>query len=268
MSRLDLDLDLDLDWNPGWDQDWNRAVSDVVAYTLVFSTIIFMIGTITIGGIDTFTDVRQATETETAEATMQAYAETLADHRTEGVPRRGTTIKLQGHGLNREDSALDVSVENGGTTLLDENIETGAFVRTTETDVRLVYDSGALFRLEDGGVIVVRQPPFQCTTGTARVPLTRVNSDIAFDSTSRVTLRSTLVDQRLQYPDTRPSGDARAHADSVTIDTTNTYNAEAWNTAFEEMAGWTNTGPNEYTCSGGLDRGVVHVTEVDIGLVG
>lgn len=244
----------------------DRGVSDVVAYTLVFSTIIFMIGTITVGGIGTFTDVRQATETDTAEETMRAYAETLADHRTEGVPRRGTTIKLQGHSLEKIDSSLAVEIENGGSTVFSEGaIEIGAFVRTTETDTELVYESGAVFRRQDGGVAVVRQPPLQCDSGkTARVPLTQVNSDIAFDSMSRVTIRTELADRRFRYPDTGPST-PRAQANTLTVDTTDAEATEGWNTALEEM-GWTNTVGNEYSCDS-LDRAVVHVTEVNISLV-
>lgn len=248
----------------------DRGVSDVVAYTLVFSTIIFMIGTITVGGIGTFTDVRQATETDTAEETMRAYAETLADHRTEGVPRRGTTVKLQGHSLEKIDSNLTVEIENGGSTVFSEEaieIEIGAFVRTTETDTELVYESGAVFHRQDGGVVVVRQPPLQCDSGkTARVPLTEVNSTIAFDSMSRVTLRTELADRRFRYPDT--SGNARAHADRVIINTSNASATDGWNEALEDMDGWTKTvNKNEFRCGPDLDRAVVHVTEVNISLV-
>lgn len=240
----------------------DRGVSDVVAYTLVFSTIIFMIGTITVGGIGMFTDVRQVTETDTAEETMRAYAETLADHRTEGVPRRGTTIKLQGHSLEKTDSSLNVTI---GTTQLD--IETGAFVRTTETDTELVYESGAVFRRQDGGVVVVRQPPLQCDSGTARVPLTEVNSTIAFNSMSRVTLRTELAGRQLHYPDT--SGNARANADKVIINTSSAEATDGWNEALEDMDGWTKTPgkEDEFRCGPGLDRAVVHETEVNITLV-
>ena len=226
-----------------------RAVSDVVSFTLVFSTIIFMIGVVTVTGIGTLGDVQAGTESNVAEETMRNYASTLADHR-EGADRRSVTVKLQGHSLERVDATVGWSVSGEART----DIPTGALVRTTDTDADLVYESGALFRIEDGGGgVVVRQPPFRCGDRTAHLTVTTVEGDFSVSSDRRVTLESVLVNQRLTTRD----------ANNVTVYLGGAYRSDQWSGA---LAGdWVAAG-DEYTCKN-IDRVVVHETTVRIEVV-
>jgi len=228
-----------------------RGVSDVVSFTLVFATIIFMIGVVTVTGIGTLDDVREGTESNVAEETMRNYASTLADHRTASAPRRSTTIKLQGHSLTRSDSLLKWSV--GGNPTRIEN-RTGALVRTTDTDTDLVYESGALFREQDGGSVVVRRPPLRCGDQTAHLPMTRLVGEFNISSDNRVTLESELVNQSLTTRET----------DSVTVYTDETARPDSWGETLTS-GGWTGTGPS-YTCDS-IERVVVHQTTVRISVV-
>jgi len=226
-----------------------RAVSDVVAFTLVFSTIIFMIGVVTVTGIGTLGDVQAGTESNVAEETMRNYAATLADHR-EGADRRSVTVKLQGHSLERVNATVgwNVSGENRN------NISTGALVRTTDTDADLVYESGALFRVEDGGGgVVVRQSPFRCGDRTAHLTVTTVEGDFSIASDRRVTLESVLVNQSITTRD----------ANNVTVDLGGAYRPDQWSDALS--GGWDGT-EDEYTCKN-IDRVVVHETTVRIEVV-
>lgn len=242
----------------------SRAVSELVSFTLVFSTIIFLIGAITVTGITTLNDVQAGTETNVAESTMRGYAETLADHRTEGAPRRSTTIKLQGHNLRRVASTLDVNVSRNGNIVSNMSITTGALVRTTNTDTQLVYDSGAVFRIEERGTpLIVRRPPVRCGADSANLPLMSVRGDVNLSSDGRVTMRSELADQTLRYPNNTSQNTS---ADVVTVNTSQTAYPEAWNRAFEDSGSWTRptstADPNVYECR--VDRLVVHQTVVDI----
>ncbi|MDS0282979.1 DUF7289 family protein [Haloarcula onubensis] len=249
-----------------------RAVSDLVSFTLVFSTIVFLIGALTVTGITTLNDVRVGTESNVAEETMLSFATTLSDHRTDGAPTRSTTIKLQGHSFRHADSTVNVTVTSGGSTS-HLRIDTGAFVRETNTGTRLVYASGGVFRIgESGGVIVVRQPPIRCGTTSAHLPLTSVRSDANLSADGRVTVRSELTDQRLRYPATTSQSTT---ASSVSINVSDTARPEAWQTYLDDSAGWndrTASGhPYEYECSlGSADptgRVVVHESQIDVTVV-
>ncbi|PSP63987.1 hypothetical protein BRC76_02185 [Halobacteriales archaeon QH_8_67_36] len=225
-------------------------MSDVVSFTLVFSTIIFMIGVVTVTGIGTLGDVQAGTESNVAEETMRNYASTLADHR-EGADRRSVTVKLQGHSLERVNATVgwNVSGENRN------NISTGALVRTTDTDADLVYESGALFRVEDGGGgVVVRQSPFRCGDRTAHLAVTAIEGDFSIASDRRVTLESFLVNQSITTRD----------ANNVTVYLGGAYRPDQWSGA---LAGdWVAGTGDEYTCKN-IDRVVVHETTVRIEVV-
>lgn len=233
--------------------DSARGVSDVVSFTLVFSTIIFMIGVVTVTGIGTLEDVQEGTETNVAEETMQNYAASLAEHRRTSAPRRSTTIKLQGHQLELRNPDLTYFIDGSPTT-----IRTGSLVRTTDTDAELVYQSGGLYRVQDGGAVVVRDPPFRCGADTAHLAITVVEAEdgaIGISSDNRVTLESERMSQQITAQD----------ANTVTIDASSTGNTEAWNKGLE--GDWTAVpGPADlYRCN--VDRVVVHETVVSIDVV-
>jgi len=232
-------------------RDSVRGVSDVVAFTLVFSTIIFTIGVITVTGVGTLGDVQAATETGVAEETMRNYAGSLSDHRTERAPRRSTTIKLQGHNLDLAES-VELSYGVGGDT---KTIVTGALVRTTDTDAELVYQSGGLFRVQDGGSVVVRQPPFRCGDDTAHLAVTTLRprgDGISLASDSRLTLVSRYQNQSITVEET---------ATPVSVDIGSTRYTEAWRPALEDD--WDRVARTDtYECD--VSRFVLHRTNVTI----
>jgi len=243
---------------------YRRAVSDLVSFTLVFSTVVFLIGAITITGITTLNDVQDGTETNVAEATMRSFASTLTDHRVDGAPSRSTTIKLQGHNFRRVGSSMAVSVTSGAT-VTDLSIETGAIVRTTDTDTQLIYESGGVFRVADsGGLVVVRRPQVRCTTNSAHLPITSVRGGPNITADGRITMRTELEDQRLLYP----NASQNTRATSLTLDTTEMTVPEAWQQVLDSSGGWSPVGPSDpgvYECS--VDRVVVHETVIEVDAV-
>ena len=235
----------------------DRAVSDVVSFTLVFTTIIFMIGVVTVSGVGTLGDVQEGTESNVAESTMRNYAGTLGDHRTSGAPRRSSTIKLQGHQLALADSDIEISIAGGPTLPSSPN----ALVRRTDTDERLVYESGALFRTRDDDGVTVRQLPFRCGDDTAHISLMQIQGDFRYSSDNRVTLESELVSQDI----------SRYRADSVTVDISGSRTSQdVWESAFRDD--WDATAPSPsstYECgasTGDIDI-VIHRTTIDVDLI-
>ncbi len=208
-----------------------------------------MIGVVTVTGLGTLGDVQEGTESNIAEVTMLNYATTLSDHR-EGIDRRSTTIKLQGHSLELTNSWVNWSVPGETRT----NMSTGALVRTTDTDTELVYQSGALFRAEDGGGgVVVRQSPFRCGERTAHLAVTNVTGEFSISSDRRVTLESVRQDQSI----------TTRNATSVNVSLDGAEQSDQWNDA---LAGdWEGSG-DEYTCES-IKHVVVHETTVRIDIV-
>ena len=233
-----------------------RGVSDVVSFTLVFSTIIFMIGVVTVTGIGTLGDVQEGTESNVAEQTMRKYTTTLSEHRTAGAPRRSMTIKLQGHSLGIVETNLRWSTDGGSPAPL----QTNALVRRTETDENLTYESGALFRTRGNSGVTVHKPPIRCSPGTAHISVVRLNSEFRFSTENRVTLRSELVNQSI----------TTRSADSVTLYTDDTVSPPVWNDTLED-AGWqpVPATTNQYRCNftDTPGRVVVHKTTVSLDLV-
>lgn len=236
--------------------DDERGVSDVVSFTLVFSTIIFMIGVVTVTGIGTLGDVQDGTESNVAEQTMRKYTTTLSEHRTAGAPRRSTTIKLQGHSLGIVDRNLRWSTDGGSPALL----QTNALVRRTDTDENLTYESGALFRTRGNDGVTVHEPPIRCGPQTAHISIVRLKGEFRFSSENRVSLQSELDNQSI----------TTRSADYVTLYTDGTASPPVWNETLED-AGWqpvTGT-TNQYRCSfdDAPGRVVVHETNVSLDLV-
>lgn len=231
--------------------DSARGVSDVVSFTLVFATIILTIGVVTVAGIGTLDDVQAGIETNVAEETMLNYADSLSDHRTDSVPRRSSTIKLQGHNLEL-DTGASVKIN---TSTSNETLTTGALVRTTDTDARLVYQSGGLFRVQDGGSVVVRQPPFRCGSATAHLAVTTIEPEgdgIDIASDGRVTLESELESQTTTVENV---------SDTVTIYPESTPYTESWS---RFLGGEWGTG-DVYECD--VNRLVVHQTVVTLEVI-
>jgi len=239
-----------------------RAVSDVVAFTLVFSTIILTIGVVTVTGVGTLDDVQAGTESNVAEETMRNYASTLADHRTSSADRRSTTIKLQGHSLELVDSEIRWSVVGQPES---DTVSTGALVRTTDTDTQFIYESGGLFRYEDENGVNVRLPPFRCGEDTAHIALTRLQGDFALASDGRVTLESRLEGQEINVAtldDATVSVDVSGTASAKQSAETN---APAWDDTLD--GNWKSQSQEDtYECTG-TDRLVVHTTTVSVDVV-
>lgn len=228
----------------------DRGVSDVVSFTLVFSTIIFMIGVVTVTGIGTLGDIQEGTESNVAEETMRNYAATLADHRTTGAERRSTTIKMQGHSLELVNSTLGWSVDGGSR----QNITTKAIVRTTDTDAELIYENGALFRVRDDNGVVVRSPPIRCGSKTAHIPVTEIEGNFSISSDTRVTLESELENQGIT---------TRNVEGNVTVYTNGTRSPGRWNEYLGDN--WRASGSDTYKCD--VDRVVVHTTTVRVSVL-
>ncbi|MHC3378057.1 DUF7289 family protein [Haloarcula sp. H-GB5] len=236
----------------------NRGVSDLLAFTLTFSIIITGIALVTLGGLGAFDAIQQGATTDVAETSMIGFAETTDDHIQSGAPRRTTSMKLQGHGLSLQASTLNVTVDGRST-----NISTGAFVRETDSGTDIVYTSGAVYRVQQEGLVVSRKPSFRCAPDSGSVYLSVLSLDgqTDFSSSGRLTIETAIQNKTLVSPQAGKSPSAT----TVSINVSETAYPDAWHRLFEqELSDWSgHSEPHTYQCTG-INRAVVHNTTVDI----
>ncbi|WP_058995325.1 hypothetical protein [Haloarcula sp. CBA1127] len=236
----------------------NRGVSDLLAFTLTFSIIITGIALVTLGGLGAFDAIQQGATTDVAETSMIGFAETTDDHIEGGAPRRTTSMKLQGHGLSIRSSTLNVTVDGRST-----DISTGAFIRETDSGTDIVYTSGAVYRVQQEGLVVSRKPSFRCTpdSGSAYLSVLSLDGQTDFSASSRVTIETTVQNKTL----VSPQAGKQPSATTVSINVSETAYPDAWHRLFEqELSNWSgHSEPHTYQCTG-ISRAVVHNTTVDI----
>jgi hypothetical protein len=235
----------------------DRAVSDTLAFTLVFAIIITSVGFTGLYGVDAVESIRDGAQANTAEQSMNGYAAGVARIRDDRAPQHVQRLELNGDHLQTADSELRVEIEYDDGSTEDETIQVGTFERRTAGDTRFVYTSGATFRVQRGGAVVTGEPALRCGSDTAHASLVTVDGRVSQSSDRSVTVRTTARD-RMAITPLDPDGDVA----SVTIDVRNTRYDEAWERLFEsELTDWSGN-DGEYTCSG-IDRAIVHNTTVE-----
>ncbi|WP_336339630.1 DUF7289 family protein [Haloarcula brevis] len=234
----------------------DRGVSDLLAFTLTFSIIVTTIALVSLGGLGAFDAVQRGATTDVAETSMVGFAETTDDHIRGDAPRRTTSMKLQGHGLSLRPSTLNVTVD-GHTT----NISTGAFVRETDAGTDIVYTGGAVYRVQQEGSVVSREPSFRCSPDSAYLAVLALNGRTDFASSGRVTIETAIRNRTLVSPGAGRSPSAT----TVSVNVSGTAYPDAWHRLFEqELSSWSNhSDPHTYQCTG-ISRAVVHDTTVEV----
>lgn len=136
----------------------DRAVSEVVGFVLVFTLVI---GTVTIvyaggfGGLDATRDAERVNNAERAFDVMANNFEQLASG---DAPNRATEIKLSEASLSTTSNRL--------TTINASGLDSAAGANPVAIQYRsgdgsqLVYELGAVIRVDDGNAVMIREPDF------------------------------------------------------------------------------------------------------------
>jgi len=243
----------------------SRAVSDVLAFTIVFSIIITSVGltyTIGFGALD---DAQSGEQSQNAERAITALGINFEDVERGEAEARSGQIALRGASIDiADDSTINVTVVDGGTTESTGEIPMRSFTYTTD-DTELAYQGGGVFRSDDGNSITVSEPRVQCGEDRAIVTVVQLRSTesgISGSSTVEIEARSTGGGPSLVYPNESRS----ATADRVTLDLEDTRHDEAWDRYLtEDDNEWTSSG-GTYTCDfgGSGSTGQVYVRLVTI----
>jgi len=243
----------------------DRAVSDVLAFILVFSIIITSVGLVYVFGMGALGEAQVNEQNRNAERAFETMGVSFSDLQTGRGEERLSQLNPRGGGVSVSDSPTVEVTDEGGKTLADG--AAGALNYAHE-GTTISYELGAVFRADDGHSVLVRPPEFTCTTsgsGPDRAVLSYPN--LASTQPSSVSTSGTL---RVRATGSQPDVN-RSTGENVTIEIRDSTHADAWARYFREN-GWTDvdepsgsTGDVEATCA--VDDATIRETELEIELL-
>jgi hypothetical protein len=143
--------------------DDERAVSEIIGFVMIFALILGTVSMIYIAGLDGLGNTRDAERTQNAERAFDVLADNIQEIGRNEAPSRATEIKLADAQL-RFDRERRQTIYEGGTadpsnTLASVN-RSQAIVYDPGGDTEIVYEMGAVIRVDGDSSTMQRQPDF------------------------------------------------------------------------------------------------------------
>lgn len=219
------------------DPTTERAVSQVVSFVLVFSLVATTVGIVSVVGFDGLTDQRDSQRVENAERAFDVLADNVEDVYQDAAPSRATEVKLS-----------DATLQMGETTTVRADFPANAS-GPFETDLRpvvfnlegrdssIVYEAGAVIRVDDDDAVMIRDPPFRFDEGRTVLPVVQTSGTGAVSGSTTVLVRTEEQSNSIVYP----VGDDRADTPDgrmVFWFETSEVRAPAWERYFEAELSW------------------------------
>jgi len=240
-------------------RDGERAVSDVLAFVIVFSIIITSVALVYSTGFSGLQDVRDGEQKANAERAMEALGLSMADIVKGEATRRGGSVNLGGAQL-RTNGSTEVSVEVGPpSSPTFSTTETVGSFEFYADDTAVAYESGGVFRRDGRASVTVVEPTVTCNSDTAVVSLVAVTPlSGGLGATDNVEV--TMAEQSTQLLHTQTGSGF-----DVDVDVTGTEYTPAWERTLREQ-GWTidGTGSDSVQTSCTTDRVVVRLVVIEL----
>lgn len=136
-----------------------RAVSEVVGYALVFSLVLGALVFAYTGGLGGLTDTRDVEQVNNAERAFDVLANNFEKMGRGEAPHRAAEVKLHDSTLTTSD-VHSASIRNeSGDTVAHFNQHRPLRFEVNQ-DSQVVYEHGAVFRVDDGHGSMTRKPDF------------------------------------------------------------------------------------------------------------
>ena len=143
-----------------------RAVSEVVGYILVFSLVLGTITMVYVAGLSGLNDTRDAERITNAERAFDVLANNFQQMGRGEAPNRATEIKLAEAQLSTS-TKREVNISADG---VDPAVANSSTIRYNPgTDTSIVYENGAVIRVDDGNAVMLEEPDFLFDDGTVVV---------------------------------------------------------------------------------------------------
>jgi FlaG/FlaF family flagellin (archaellin) len=235
----------------------HRAVSDVVAFVLVFSIIIASVGVVSVFGFGALDDLQEGEQNANAERAMAAMAVGMEDVLKHRSPRRQLSMNPQGKtlivaGETRSNVTITVNLTSGGNVT---ETASGALVYAPEANTEIGYEAGAVVRRERDRATMVRGPLTRCDSGThASVTMPDLSQDGqagGISSDGSVAIEARIPNnRRLTSKSVYPGDRLGTDVSNVTIDVSDSAYPSAWEDHLENE-GWVETSSDVYKCDVG-----------------
>lgn len=235
----------------------DRAVSEIIAFVLVFAIVIGSVGLLSTVGFQAMEGYQEGEQLRNAERAMDALGATFDDVlRTDGVEERSGELALQGETVFVADGGTDVSVtvnDSSGTVLNRTDVALGEIAYEAGSTT-IAYQGGGLFRKQRAGDALLSRPQLSCSNGAAVVSLLVVDGPTpSIESDGSIEVRAVQQHSTAFVTD---------DADNVTVAVDTPTYETGWDTALER-GGFEGAGP--YWCDD-VDRAVVRTVVVEVEL--
>ncbi|WP_136715716.1 DUF7289 family protein [Halorientalis salina] len=142
-----------------------RAVTDVIGFILVFGLVATTVAIVSVSGLSTLQDARNAEQINNAERAFDVLADNMADIYQEGAPHRATEVSLDDATMN---TATSVRINVSGEEKSSGDLETITNVQsrpvlwrsTQSAETEIAYSLGAVVRADRESGVMVNEPPF------------------------------------------------------------------------------------------------------------
>ncbi|MYL18243.1 DUF7289 family protein [Halorubrum distributum] len=203
----------------------DRGVSETVGFVLVFALIATTIAvtfTVGLGGLE---DAQLAERDNNVERAFDVLHDNLNDLSRDGVPSRATELRLGGGELAFNDES---EFRLNGTGFESQVIEGGSLTYRGAGDTRIVYENGAVFRMDGDNGVMIREPDL-LVGDTVVYSLYGLDGPAESVSGDRTVL---VVGERT---DREVAADDRTAAGNVTLDINSTQ-AIVWERYYSDLA--------------------------------
>jgi len=237
----------------------DRAVSEVISYVLVFSLIVSAVGLVSISGLASLQETRDAEQIQNAERAFDVLADNVADIHQRGAPSRATEISLGENQLYTDDNVtMRVEIDNDVDSDFDyeDSWRIRPIVYSGSEERRLVYEAGAVFRTNRDSEILIREPPFIIENDRILIPVVGINRPNAQSLGGSTVLVRTKLQERttgLANPDNTTG------VDKLNVTIIDSPRQDQWQAYFEN-SGFENCSEpntNELTCKFVPDTGTI-----------
>lgn len=226
--------------------DDDRAVSEVVSFMLAFAMITMMIGILYAGGSVAMAELETGNQIRNAQSVFIAMDDSFGELQEGQAPKRAGAIDLDvGASLAvRNRSSIQVTVNGPG---FSRSIPTRSLVYTLE-ERSIAYESGAVFRTNDGDDAMIGTPPELICSPSSNgsiVSIVTIVSPGGGVAAGTATVTGIQRSTQLLYPTDRAPGTV---VTNVTVNVTSPR-AAAWHRHLDEAPGWTDgDGDGTYAC--------------------
>ena len=236
-----------------------RAVSDVVAFVLVFAIIIGSVGIISVTAFTSMESLQESEQMRNAERGMGALADNFNDVlRYDAIEERSGELSLREGTVRTGSGEPEVTIDVDGP---DDDFDVSLGQFTYERGgTTIAYEGGGVFRGEDTGDVLLERPPIKCEDGGAAVV-----SLVAIDADDR-SLQSpdgqefTVIEDRDH--ENRTVETYTEDVDKVNVTVENTDFENGWESTLSRSDWDWDDEENTGTCE--ADRATVRIVVVDL----